>query len=116
RVARAGACRLGISLSGADDPEVRCLARHQAAVDIEVFLHHPAGGEALLEPATYALPGDLADASDRRHGAGLVLDDISGDPILDHLGHGTCVEADDWRAAGHRLDHHESERLRPVDR
>ena len=36
--------------------------------------------------------------------------------IVDHLGHRAAVERDHRRAAGHRLDHHQAERLRPVDR
>ena len=47
---------------------------------------------------------------------GLVVHDEAGHAVVDHLGHRAAVERDHRRAAGHRLDHHQAERLRPVDR
>ncbi len=35
--------------------------------------------------------------------------------MLDDLGHGAVTHGDDRRAAGQRLDHHQTERLRPLD-
>ncbi len=55
-------------------------------------------------------------AIDRRDRAGFVLDDEAGQPVVDDLGDRAAVIGDHRRAAGHRLDHHQAERLRPVDR
>ena len=57
--------------------------------------------------------GQPIDRGDR---ADLVLDDKAGDAVVDDLGDRAAVEGDDGRSARHRLDHHEPERLRPVDR
>ena len=40
----------------------------------------------------------------------------AGDAVVDELGRGAPVRRDDRRAARHRLDHHETERLGPADR
>ena len=37
-------------------------------------------------------------------------------PVLDHLGHGAPAGRDHRRPARHRLDHHQPERLLPLDR
>src|ERR1700674_2167596 len=73
-------------------------------------------GEARLE----ALPnrgsaqgGKVVDRGDR---ADLVLDDKAGQPFLDDLRDRAAVIGDHRRAAGHRLDHHQAKRFRPVDR
>ena len=39
-----------------------------------------------------------------------------GLPSLEDLGHRSVAERDDGRARGQRLDHHQAERFRPVDR
>ena len=52
----------------------------------------------------------------RAHRALHVVHDEAGQPVLDHLGHGAVVEGDHRHAAGHGLDHHQPEGLRPVDR
>ncbi len=46
----------------------------------------------------------------------LVLDDPPGQARLDDLGHRAAPVRDHGRAARHRLDHHQAEGLRPVDR
>jgi hypothetical protein len=45
-----------------------------------------------------------------------ILDDETGRAILDDLRHGTLPKRDHRRATGHRLDHHQPKRLRPIDR
>ena len=45
-----------------------------------------------------------------------LVDDAPGHAFVDHLGHRAAAPRDHRRAAGHRLDHHEAERLGPVDR
>ena len=53
---------------------------------------------------------------DRCDRARLVLDDKSGDAVIDDFGHRAAVVGNNRRSASHRLDHHEPERFRPVDR
>jgi len=43
------------------------------------------------------------------------VDDIAGDPLVDHLWHRTMPKGKNRRATGHRLYHDKAERLRPVD-
>jgi hypothetical protein len=45
-----------------------------------------------------------------------ILDRETRDAVVDDLRHRSLAARDDGRAAGHRLDHHQTERLRPVDR
>ena len=45
----------------------------------------------------------------------VVVDDDSGAAVLDDLGDGAAPRRDDRRPARHRLDHHQAERLLPVD-
>jgi hypothetical protein len=44
------------------------------------------------------------------------VDDEAGRPVLDHLGHRSAAECHHGDAARERFDHHQTERLRPVDR
>ena len=43
------------------------------------------------------------------------VDDETGLPMLDHLGHGASAPRDDRRAARHRFDLDETERFGPID-
>src|SRR5690606_12387706 len=73
-------------------------------------------GEAALErgaDASAVVAGDFAHGRGRRR---QVVDDAAGDAVVHHLGHRAAVPGDHRRAAGHRLDHHQAERFRPVDR
>ncbi len=58
----------------------------------------------------------MREAIDRADRAGFVLDDEAGEAVFDDLRHRAAVVGDDRRTARHRLDHHQPERLRPVDR
>ena len=55
------------------------------------------------------------DARQRRDGLFHGFDDGAGDTFVDDLRHRAAAERQDRRAAGHRLDHGEAERFRPVD-
>ena len=44
-----------------------------------------------------------------------VVHDEAGDAVVDHLGDRAAAERHHRRAAGHRFDHHQAERLGPVD-
>jgi hypothetical protein len=45
-----------------------------------------------------------------------VLDDETGQSVLDDLRHRAAIEGYDGCTAGHGLDRHEAERLGPIDR
>src|SRR5258705_4590468 len=99
-----------------EQPATRRLALRQAPVDREIVLGHASGGEALLEPLAYLFGRQSRQAVDRAECRLLVLDDKSCHSLIDHVGHGATIEGNDRRTAGHRLDHHETEWLGPVDR
>src|SRR5690348_2044259 len=86
------------------------------AIEFLVAARHRGRGEAAFEggaDARAVVADDFAD----RGGRGLqAVDDAAGDAILQHLRDRAAVPGDDRGSAGHRLDHHQAERLRPVDR
>src|SRR5262249_5676928 len=45
-----------------------------------------------------------------------VLDDETADAMLDNFGHGSTTPGNNRCAACHRLDHHQSKGLGPIDR
>ena len=58
---------------------------------------------------------DLADAVDRRDGFVETVDEEAGDAVVDQFGHRSAAIGDDRRAAGHRFDHRQAERLLEAD-
>src|SRR6478672_6956858 len=44
-----------------------------------------------------------------------IFNDESSFSITHHFRHRTVIEGNDWRAAGHGLDHHEAKGFRPRD-
>src|SRR5205823_1828387 len=87
-----------------------------ALIEVEIVERHSPRGEAGLEQAADASSIEGLEVLRRRHGLGHTRYDEPRDAVLDDFGHRTTVEGDNRRAAGHRLDHHEAERLGPVDR
>ena len=87
-------------------------------VGAHVVADHPLGREALLgvargtragrsRPPARARPGISRQESSTITAAAV---------LLDHLGHRAVAGRDHRRPAGHRLDHHQAERLLPLDR
>src|SRR3984885_16388141 len=74
------------------------------------------GREAVLEFCANAPPGEGVSAPQLNNGLILAVYDEAGQPVFQHLRHRTVLECNDRGAAGHRLDHHQSERLAPPDR
>src|SRR5688572_18941168 len=70
----------------------------------------------LLERFPAALPAELSDSPGRSHGVIEVVYDETRAPVLQHLGDRPAAKRDHGRAARESLDHHEPERLGPVDR
>ena len=58
----------------------------------------------------------VADPADRLDEVVVAVAAKAGDAVVDELGRRAPVGGDDRRAARHRFDHHEPERLRPADR
>ena len=87
----------------------------QRTIHMNIVPGHARGGKPLLESLPHRAPIErerLGQHPDRLvHGA----DDQAGDAVVDDLGHGTATEGENRRAAGHGLDHRQSERLQPVD-
>src|SRR5258708_6371532 len=52
--------------------------------------------------------GSIITASSR-------INDGARDALVDDFRNGTMADGKDWCAARHRLDHHQAERLRPID-
>ncbi|CAM2163741.1 hypothetical protein BO443_120084 [Burkholderia orbicola] len=107
-----------ISASGARDPAQCRLpgCRAKRFVSLDVTLRHCLRAETRVETLADRGARQAVDPVQRADRALHVLDDEAGHAVLDHFRHGAAVERDDRRAAGHRLDHHQAERLRPVDR
>ena len=65
---------------------------------------------------TYPPPVEFAEPPDRLNGLRFVIDDKAGDAVIDDFRYRAGPERDNRRAARHRFDHHQAERLRPIDR
>ena len=102
----------------AHDEGGRLLLERGRALTIygQVILGHPSGGEALLEARADHAPVKRSQPFHRSDGAGHVIHEEAGPAVFDHLGHRAAPIRDHRRAAGHRFDHHQPERLGPVDR
>src|SRR5258707_3342442 len=85
-------------------------------VDGEIVLRHAGGREALLEALAHQAAVETRHAPERRHRRVDRVDDEAGAAVFDQFGHRAVRPGDHRRAAGHRLDHGEAERLGPVDR
>ena len=81
-----------------------------------VVLGHPLGGEALLKAR--ADRGAIQPVQVGHGGArpGNVLDDPARPAVIEYLRDRAAAISDHRGATSHRLDHHEPERLWPVDR
>jgi hypothetical protein len=78
-------------------------------------LCHLPGTEPPLKCSADVSPVKLANASDCIDGILFVLHDEARFAVGDNFRDRATWKGDHWGAAGHRLDHHQSERLRPID-
>src|SRR6266480_2499920 len=88
---------------------------NQALIHLNIIVCHAARCEALLEtfPATCA-----TEIGNAPNCFGRVLQFFNYkpcSPIFYHFGNCSTIVCDHWSPAGHRLDHYQAERLRPVD-
>src|SRR5215213_6852401 len=64
----------------------------QRAIDADIFLCHPRGGEALFEALTHLVPVERDDSRQRRDCLLHSIDDGAGEAILDDLWHRAAAE------------------------
>ena len=96
--------------------ELRRARREDVAVDALVVVDHAHVAEPRLEDAPAGCTIDRVDPAHRLDHRCLVVADEARYPVLHHLGNRAAPARDHRRAAGERFDHHQSERLRPVNR
>ena len=94
----------------------RIQARGGGLVRCDVVRHHPLRREALHDLLPQHGRVERVGALEHVLGLAPVVDDDPRATVVDHLGHGAPAGRDHRRPAGHRLDHHEPERLLPRDR
>ena len=102
------------------DGKLSCLvALHrslgQFAVAPHIVMRHACGGETLVKGGPDATPVELKGPSNGRYRLIFVVNDKPRDAVLDDFRHRSTPEGNDGRTAGQGLDHHQAERLRPVD-
>src|SRR5207249_2297862 len=84
-------------------------------VNAQVLFRHPTRCEAFLKTMAHESSIQPHSTTDCVQ-AVVRFDSISSDPVINHLRYRAASKRDDRRAAGHSLDHHEPEWLRPADR
>src|SRR5262249_9994409 len=84
-------------------------------IDAHIVFRHARGGKAPFEhlPAATAIKTRQTSDPARRY---LPLPDAEPGAVFNNFGHGAVGPRDPRRAAGHRLDHHQAEWLRPINR
>src|SRR5205807_3538174 len=89
--------------------------RHELLEQRLVPAHHRIAREAVLDPLAAGRGVEVADVADHLDEVVLAVAAKAGDAVVDELGRGAPVRGDDRRAARHRFDHHQPERLGPSD-
>src|SRR2546429_7054299 len=88
----------------------------QQVVMADVIFRHAPRSKPSLEPRPNTTAVQIRQTFDRLQCLLLIVDDKAGDAMLNNFWDGAAAERYDWRTARHRLDHHQAERLRPIDR
>src|SRR4029450_8524354 len=108
--------------------QYRCWQRHgrgairygrpfeQRTVERNIVRGHACGRKSLLEPLPNSMTIERKHL--RQHPYRLIhrVNEGARDALVDDFRNGTPAECKDRRAARHRLDHYQAERLRPIDR
>src|SRR5262245_7646309 len=84
-------------------------------IEPHILGRHPFGREALIKPSPYRLPVQTGSRSDRCDRFGHAVYDDAGHAGIDHLTHRAAIKRQHRCATGHRFDHYQPERLRPID-
>src|SRR4029077_1255581 len=95
--------------------EARDLCEHRA-INREIVIGHPGDGEPLLEAPTHRTTIERDHVAQRPARLVEAGHDSTRDMFIDDLADRAAAEAEDGRAASHRLYHHEAEGLWPIDR
>src|SRR3954449_4576125 len=93
-----------------------CVQFAQRFVMAKILLRHSPCGKSLLEMSAHLTSVALGKPSNRLYGLCFAWHDKACDAVVDDLWHCARSEGDHGRAAGHGLDHDETERLWPIDR
>jgi hypothetical protein len=103
---------------GGPDTGTRCagVRLDQGLVVAEILLRHPPRGKSIFEMSAHLPSVKLGKPADRLYGSCFPRYDKAGYAMVDDLRHGTGLEGNDGGAAGHGLDHDETERFWPIDR
>src|SRR5437588_12111417 len=88
----------------------------QGLVVAEILLRHPTSRKPFLEMPAHLPSIEFGKSSDCFNSFRFSRHDKAGYSVIDHLRHRAGLEGNDGRAAGHRLDHDETERFWPIDR
>src|ERR1700680_1560791 len=88
----------------------------QRTVERDIIRGHARGGESLLEPSPNSVAIERKYLRQHPHRLIHRINDGACDTLVDDFRNGTLAERKDGCAARHRLDHHQAERLRPIDR
>src|SRR6516164_2361959 len=84
---------------------------HQTAIDTQIILRHAPRGEAFLKATSDFLAGQMSEPVNCADRAADVLYNEAGYAVVDHFRRRTAIECDYRRAAGHRFDHDQAERV-----
>ena len=84
-------------------------------INTNVVTGHSRDREALFKTTAHTTSIQGVERSHLEERFVDTVDDIAGDPLVDHLWHRTMPKGKNRRATGHRLYHDKAERLRPVD-
>src|SRR6516225_3509564 len=87
----------------------------QHGVELQIILRHAFGGKALLETTPDLRSVEGEDVFNLKYRLLDAIHHVARHAVVHDLGNRTSPKGQDRCAARHRLDHHESKWLRPID-